>query len=110
MLRHIRRNPDLYGQLETRAAKLAGAAPPGITVNRVGSMFTFFFTDEPVTDWSSAKRADTQRFGRFFQGMLERGIYLAPSQFEAAFVSTAHTEQDIGRTIAAAREAFAQDR
>ena len=78
----------------------------GVTVNRVGSMFTFFFTDKPVTDYESAKRSDTARFGRFFRLMLERGIYLAPSQFEAAFLSTAHSEEDIDRTLAAARECF----
>ena len=76
-------------------------------MNRVGSMFTFFFTDGPVTDYESAKRSDTARFGRFFRAMLERGIYLAPSQFEAAFLSAAHTAEDIRRTIAASREAFA---
>jgi glutamate-1-semialdehyde 2,1-aminomutase len=59
-----------------------------------------------VTDYESAKRSDTARFGRFFRAMLERGIYLAPSQFEAAFVSAAHTEEDIRETIAAAGEAF----
>ena len=69
-------------------------------------MFTFFFTDAPVTDWDSAKRSDTARFARFFRAMLDRGIYLAPSQFEAAFVSAAHTEEDIDQTIAAAKEAF----
>ena len=78
-----------------------------LTVNRVGSMFTVFFTDQPVTDWDSAKRCDTARFGRFFRAMLERGVYLAPSQFEAAFLSAAHTDDDIRKTIAAAREAFA---
>jgi glutamate-1-semialdehyde 2,1-aminomutase len=75
-------------------------------VNRVGSMFTFFFTAEPVTDWESAKRADTGRFRQFFHWMLDRGIYLAPSQFEAGFVSAAHSEQDIGRTVEIAREFF----
>jgi glutamate-1-semialdehyde 2,1-aminomutase len=69
-------------------------------------MFTWFFTDQPVTDYESAKRSDTARFGRFFRAMLERGIYLAPSQFEAAFVSAAHTEEDISETITAAGEAF----
>jgi glutamate-1-semialdehyde 2,1-aminomutase len=69
-------------------------------------MFTFFFTDGPVTDYESAKRSDTARFGRYFRAMLERGVYLAPSQFEAAFVSAAHTEDDIRQTIAAAHEAF----
>ena len=76
-------------------------------MKRVGSVFTFFFTDAPVTDYESAKRSDTERFGRFFRGMLERGIYLAPSQFEAAFLSAAHNEADIDRTIAAAKECFA---
>jgi glutamate-1-semialdehyde 2,1-aminomutase len=69
-------------------------------------MFTFFFTSGPVTDWESARRSDTARFGRFFRAMLDRGIYLAPSQFEAAFLSAAHTGEDIARTVSAAREAF----
>jgi glutamate-1-semialdehyde 2,1-aminomutase len=106
MLRHLKAHPEIYDQLEARAAALCAAAPAGVTVNRVGSMFTFFFTDGPVTDWESAKRSDTARFGRFFRAMLERGIYLAPSQFEAAFVSAAHTEEDIAKTIEAAEEAF----
>ena len=106
MLRHLEAHPEIYGCLETRAAELCASAPPGITVNRVGSMFTFFFTLEPVTDYDSAKRSDTARFGRFFRAMLERGIYLAPSQFEAAFLSAAHSAEDIQKTIAAAREAF----
>ena len=76
-----------------------------MTVNRVGSMFTLFFTDRPVTDWESAKRSDTARFA-VFHAMLERGIYLAPSQFEAAFVSAAHTEEDIRKTVQAAGQAF----
>src|SRR5438309_3500909 len=105
MLRHLKANPGIYDQLETRAAQLSGSAPAGITVNRVGSMFTFFFTDQPVVDWESAKRSDTARFGQFFRAMLEGGIYLAPSQFEAAFVSAAHSEEDIRKTIAAAQAA-----
>jgi glutamate-1-semialdehyde 2,1-aminomutase len=108
MLRHLKAHPEIYGQLETRAAALTAQAPAGVTVNRVGSMFTFFFTDGPVTDWESAKRSDTARFGKFFRLMLERGIYMAPSQFEAAFVSAAHTDEDIARTTAAAKESFAQ--
>src|SRR6266478_6087991 len=75
MLRHIRQHPEIYPQLESRAARLTASAPAGVTVNRVGSMFTFFFTDRPVTDYKSAKRCDTARFGRFFRFMLERGIY-----------------------------------
>jgi glutamate-1-semialdehyde 2,1-aminomutase len=107
MLRLLRARPEIYEQLESRTARLCGAAPAGVTVNRAGSMFTFFFTDGPVTDWDSAKTSDTAKFARFFRGMLERGIYLAPSQFEAAFVSAAHTEEDIDRTIEAARESLA---
>jgi len=106
MLRHLKRHPEVYDRLETRAAALCAAVPPGITVNRVGSMFTFFFTAGPVTDWESAKASDTARFGRFFRAMLDRGIYLAPSQFESAFLSAAHSEEDIGKTVAAARESF----
>jgi glutamate-1-semialdehyde 2,1-aminomutase len=106
MLRHLKAHPEIYDRLETRAAALCAAAPADVTVNRVGSMFTFFFTAGPVTDWESAKRSDTARFGRFFRAMLDRGIYLAPSQFEAAFLSAAHTGEDIATTVAAAREAF----
>jgi glutamate-1-semialdehyde 2,1-aminomutase len=106
MLRHIKAHPEIYAQLESRAARLTGSVPAGVLVNRVGSMFTFFFTDQPVTDYESAKRSDTARFGRFFRLMLERGIYLAPSQFEAAFLSAAHSEEDIDRTVEAARECF----
>jgi len=107
MLRHLKAHPEFYDRLDRMGAKLCASAPAGITVNRVGAMFTFFFTDCPVTDWESAKRSDTARFGRFFRAMLERGVYLAPSQFEAAFLSAAHTDEDIDRTIAAAGEAFA---
>ena len=106
MLRHLKAHPEIYDRLEAHGAKLAASAPDGITVNRVGSMFTFFFTPGPVTDWESAKVCDTARFGRFFRGMLERGVYLAPSQFEAAFVSAAHSDEDIAKTIAAAGEAL----
>jgi glutamate-1-semialdehyde 2,1-aminomutase len=107
MLRHLKAHPEVYGRLEAQGAKLEAAVPAGVTVNRVGSMFTYFFTDGPVTDWESAKKCDTARFGRFFRRMLESGVYLAPSQFEAAFVSAAHTDEDIEKTIAAARKALA---
>ena len=70
-------------------------------------MFTSFFTSEPVFDYASAKKSDTARFGRFFHTMLDHGVYLAPSQFEAAFVSTAHDGAIIDRTLDAARAAFA---
>ncbi len=88
----------------SEAARSAGVA---YTTNRVGSMFTGFFTDQPVTDYVSAKRSDTGRYARFFHGMLDRGVYLAPSQFEAGFVSLAHSEADIDATVNTARAAFA---
>jgi len=98
-LRHLLAHPGIYDQLEARGAQLCASPPPGVTVNRVGSMFTFFFTPHPVTDWDSAKGCDTARFGKFFHFLLERGVYLAPSQFEAGFISTAHTEEDIRQTV-----------
>jgi glutamate-1-semialdehyde 2,1-aminomutase len=104
MLRYLSANPEIYGQLESRAARLCASPPAGATVNRVGSMFTFFFTSEPVTDYESARKSDTAKFGRFFHHMLARGVYLAPSQFEAGFVSAAHSEDDIAATAAAAAE------
>lgn len=106
MLRHLKDHPGIYMQLEARAAQLCEWTPPGVTVNRVGSMFTFFFTSHPVHDWESAKQSDTARFGQFFHFMLERGVYLAPSQFESGFVSAAHSEDDIRKTVEAAREFF----
>jgi len=106
MLRYLKAHPEVYGELEAKSAAIAGAAPAGITVNRVGAMFTWFFTDQPVTDWDSAKRADTANFAAFHRRMLEQGIYLPPSQFEAAFVSAAHTDGDIRKTREAARAAF----
>jgi len=75
--------------------------------NRVGSMFTWFFASGPVTDWTSAAKSDTEAFGRFFRAMIENGIYLPPSQFEAAFLGAAHTEPDVQQTIASAKQAFA---
>ncbi|HEY2845548.1 MAG TPA: glutamate-1-semialdehyde 2,1-aminomutase [Bryobacteraceae bacterium] len=106
MLRHLMAHPEIYDLLEARAAQLTAWTPPGVTVNRVGSMFTFFFSPHPVTDWESAKKCDTARFGKFFHFLLERGVYIAPSQFEAGFVSAAHSVEDIQATIAAAREFF----
>ena len=103
-----------YARLEKLGERLdkglveAGAkAGAAVRVNRVGSMFTLFFTDREVFDFDSAKTCDTQRFNRFFHSMLEQGIYWPPSQFEAAFISAAHSEADIERTVAAAAKAFA---
>ncbi len=88
-----------------RAAKSAGVS---LWLNRVGSMRTPFFVDAPVTDYASARRADTERYARFFHAMLERGVYLAPSQFESVFTSSAHGEREIADTVAAAEASFAQ--
>jgi glutamate-1-semialdehyde 2,1-aminomutase len=113
-VRHLAAHPEVYQQLEERTARLcdglaeaARTTGRAVTINRVASMFTVFFTAGPVIGWASADRCDRAAFGRFFHGMLERGVYLPPAQFEAAFVSAAHTETDVARTIQAAGEALA---
>ena len=113
-VRYLRDHKDIYVKLDKTAAEVvagvdAAAKDAGITMchNRVGSMFTWFFTPGPVTDWTSAATSDTEAFGRFFRAMLENGVYMPPSQYEAAFLSAAHTERDVPLTIAAAKQAFA---
>jgi glutamate-1-semialdehyde 2,1-aminomutase len=96
----------LSGELVAGVADAAKAARVPICHNRVGSMFTWFFQNGPVTDWDSAAKSDTKAFGKFHRAMLDAGVYLPPSQFEAAFFSAAHTEDDVQQTVAAAREAF----
>jgi len=108
MLRHLLAHPEIYSDLERRAAALCANPPKGITVNRVGSMFTWFFTDSPVIDWDTAAKSDKAAYAKFFHWMLEHGVYLAPSQYEAAFLSAAHTDEDINQTVAAAQAFFAQ--
>jgi glutamate-1-semialdehyde 2,1-aminomutase len=110
---HLRDHREIYGRMERMAATLVtmvteAALEAGlqVTANRVGSMFTWFFTPETVTDWLAAATCNTNAFGRFHHGMLEAGVYLPPSQFEAAFLGAAHTDEDIHRTVAAAREAL----
>jgi glutamate-1-semialdehyde 2,1-aminomutase len=110
---HVLQRPGVWASMEAGVGRLtagigqaAKAAGVPIQQTRVGTMFCTFFTETPVRDWPSAKTCDTARFGRFFTAMLERGVYLAPSQFEAAFFSTAHTDEVVDRTIQAAREAF----
>lgn len=98
MLRHIEDNPDIYETLEKSAAAVTRALPAGACLNRVGSMATFFFQSGPVRNYEEAKRSDTQLFGRFFHHLLERGVYFPPSQFEAFFVSAAHTPEDLEYT------------
>jgi glutamate-1-semialdehyde 2,1-aminomutase len=115
MLRQLKANRErIYKQLDEMSGKLvagimsaAKEAGVAMTANRVGSMFTFFFTDKQVTDWENASTCDTVKFGRFHGAMMDAGVWLPPSQFEAAFLSTAHTQGDIEDTVAAAREALA---
>jgi glutamate-1-semialdehyde 2,1-aminomutase len=97
----------LSGQLVEGVAAAAKQAGVSMCFNRVGSMFTWFFTPGPVTDWASASKCDVAAFGRFFRAMLDNGIYLPPSQFEAAFLSAAHTRKEVEQTIAAAQQSFA---
>jgi glutamate-1-semialdehyde 2,1-aminomutase len=114
-LRYLRDHKEMiYRRLDKLGAELAvgvaaAAKDAGVPIcyNRVGSMFTWFFTPGPVTDWNSAAKSDTEAFARFFRAMLDHGVYLPPSQFEAAFVSAAHTDEDVRRTIAVAKQAFA---
>ena len=109
------RDKTVYNQLEDSSRRLCDglarvAQDAGVTTvtNRVGSMWTGFFTADPVVDWDSANKCNRETYGKFFHAMLEQGVYLAPSQFEAAFVSLAHSDEIIEQTIAAARRAFAR--
>jgi glutamate-1-semialdehyde 2,1-aminomutase len=108
-LRHLKAHPEIYQQLDDACAALTADPPPGVTVNRVGSMFTFFLTEQPVVDFASAKTCDTERFKRLYHWMLERGVYLAPSQFEAGFVSSEHGMAEITQTREALRAYFASE-
>jgi glutamate-1-semialdehyde 2,1-aminomutase len=109
----ILRRPGIYERLDSLTSKLtngltADAARQGValTINRVGSMFTAFFTPDPVSDYRSAKNADTTSYGLFFRTLLDAGVYFPPSQFEAAFVSTSHSEGDVTATLQAASAGF----
>jgi len=99
---------DVAGKLAGGLEALARRAEVPVQLNRVGSMFTLFFTDAPVTDYASAKRSDTERYARYFRAMLDRGVYLPPSQFEACFLSYAHLEREIEQTLEAAEAAFSE--
>jgi glutamate-1-semialdehyde 2,1-aminomutase len=110
----VLRDSDAYARLEDLSRQLADglsaaarASEVPHVLTRVGSMMTLFFNPGAVTDWESAARSDTQRYARFFWGMLDRGVYLPCSQFEALFVSTAHTSEQLDATVAAAAETFA---
>jgi glutamate-1-semialdehyde 2,1-aminomutase len=107
------RSPGFYERLETQAERLvsglaarAEAAGIAVACNRVGAMLGMFFTDRPVNDFADAKTADLDRFSAYYRGMLEQGIYLAPSQFEAFFMSAAHDDDAIGQTLDAAASVF----
>jgi glutamate-1-semialdehyde 2,1-aminomutase len=111
-LRELAEHPP-YARMEQLGRKLSdglnhAAAAAGVAhqLARVGSMWTLFFNPEPITDYETARRSDTARFARFFWAMLDRGVYLPCSQFEAAFLTAAHTEKHIEQTIAAARTAL----
>jgi len=115
MLKQLRdRKDEIYPKIDKLSGELvngvmAAARDAGVSLcaNRVGSMFTWFFQKGPVTDWDSASKSDTEAFGKFFRAMLDAGVYLPPSQYEAAFLGATHSEEDVQRTIAAAKQAFA---
>jgi glutamate-1-semialdehyde 2,1-aminomutase len=115
MLKQLRdRKGEIYPKIDKLSRELvdgvtASARDAGVAIcaNRVGSMFTWFFQDGPVTDWDSASKSNTEAFGKFFRGMLDAGVYLPPSQYEAMFLGAAHSEEDVQRTIAAAKSALA---
>ncbi|PID56147.1 MAG: glutamate-1-semialdehyde-2,1-aminomutase [Ignavibacteriae bacterium] len=107
-LSHIKNNPGIYQTLEEKSDYLAKGFSENLkkidrnfTINRVGSMMCMFFTEETVTDFSSAVKSDTELYGKYFHKMLEQGVYLAPAQFEALFVSAVHTKDDLDKTIEA---------
>jgi glutamate-1-semialdehyde 2,1-aminomutase len=114
-LRVMLETPDFFPELIRKTNLLSDglrAAAEGagfrLQFHRLGSMFGLFFTDQPVYDYDSAKQSDVKAFNAFFHHMLQQGIYLAPSQFEAGFMSAAHTDEDIRETIAAGEQAFAK--
>ena len=115
MLKQLReRKGEIYPKIDKLSGQLvdgvmAAARDAGVALcaNRVGSMFTWFFQHGPVTDWDSASRSNTEAFGKFFRGMLDAGVYLPPSQYEAMFLGATHTEEDVQRTVAAAKQALA---
>jgi len=115
MLKQLReRKAEIYPKIDKLSGELvdgvmAAARDAGVSLcaNRVGSMFTWFFQKGPVTDWDSASKSNTEAFGKFFRAMLDSGVYLPPSQYEAMFLGATHSEEDVQRTIAAAKQAFA---
>jgi glutamate-1-semialdehyde 2,1-aminomutase len=107
-LSYIKNHPEVYKKLEEKSAYLEEGIIENLktlkkkfTLNRVGSMLTLFFTEEEVKDFNSAVKSDINLYGKYFHEMLKRGIYLPPAQFEAFFISTAHTKGDLDKTIKA---------
>jgi glutamate-1-semialdehyde 2,1-aminomutase len=112
-LKYIKNNPGIYNELEEKSAFLENgfnenlkAVGKNYAMNRVGSMMCMFFTENLVDDFKSAVKSDTSLYGKYFHEMLNRGIYLAPAQFEALFVSTAHSKEDLDKTIRAHKESL----
>ena len=112
-LTHIKEHPEVFQTLEEKSTYLEKGIKNNLKsvgknyqLNRVGSMMTLFFTEEPVTDFNSAVKSDTKLFGKYFHGMLNHGVYLPPAQYEALFVSTAHTKEDLDKTISANLDAL----
>jgi glutamate-1-semialdehyde 2,1-aminomutase len=117
MLRHLNQNPGVYADLEAKGKKLANGMKAiseqnGLphTINHIGSMLTYFFTEKPVRNFDDAKQSDTTWFGRYFRSMLEKGVYLAPSQFESLFFSTALSEENIDHFLAVHAEALEESK
>jgi glutamate-1-semialdehyde 2,1-aminomutase len=106
VLRRLRED-GVYERLEATGARLEEGLRPFGTVQRVGAMATLFLADGPVRSFADAERADTDRYGVLFRGLLERGVYIAPSQFECLFVSLAHTDEDVDRTVEAVADVLA---
>ena len=108
MLHHLNDHPEVYTQLEATGNQIVGGIRLildklnlNYQINHIGSMYSLFFTDTPVVDFETAKTSDTTRFGKYFHGMLDKGIYLAPSQYEALFLSTALSQENIAEVLAA---------
>jgi glutamate-1-semialdehyde 2,1-aminomutase len=112
-LKHIKEHPEIFVELEEKSSYLENGFKENLNsigknyaMNRVGSMMCMFFTEEPVEDFNGAIKSNTEMYGKYFHEMLKRGIYLAPAQFEALFISTAHTNDDLDKTIKAHKESL----
>jgi glutamate-1-semialdehyde 2,1-aminomutase len=115
MLNHITNNLDVYDRLAAKGNKLKEGIRSQLdslglsyTINQIGSMFTLFFTDQAVNNFSDAKTSDTALYGKYFHGMLERGIYLPPSQYESWFISDAIQEEELAKILQASEETLQQ--